>query len=73
MRHTSGKVKQQVYREYGITKEQRPGGLRFDVDHLISLQLGGADVAANLWPQSFDTQPWEAAQKTRSRTGFTPV
>jgi len=43
-RHTSGKVEERVYREYGITKEQRAGGSHFEVDHLISLQLGGADV-----------------------------
>jgi hypothetical protein len=67
-RHTSGKVKQQVYREYGITKEQRAGGSRFEVDHLISLQLGGADVAENLWPQSFDTRPWNARTKDALET-----
>jgi len=63
VRHTSGKVKAEVYREYGITKEQRAGGSHFEVDHLISLSLGGADVAENLWPQSFDTQPWNARTK----------
>jgi hypothetical protein len=65
VRHTSGKLKAFIYREYGITAEQRAGGSRFEVDHLISLSLGGADVAANLWPQSFDTQPWNAAVKDR--------
>jgi hypothetical protein len=30
---------------------------------LIPLGLGGADVAGNLWPQSRDTRPWDAARK----------
>lgn len=44
-RHTSGKLKAVVYREYGITKEQRRHG-HYEIDHLIPLGLGGADVAA---------------------------
>ncbi len=59
MRHTSGRLKHRIYREYGI--EPRPG--HYEIDHLISLQLGGADVAANLWPQSHDTEPWNARVK----------
>jgi hypothetical protein len=65
VRHTSGKLKEQVYRAYGITKEQRASGTHFEVDHLISLGLGGADVAENLWPQSYDTQPWNAHVKDK--------
>jgi hypothetical protein len=44
VRHTSGKLKTEIDQEYGIDK--RDG--HFEVDHLISLELGGADVAANL-------------------------
>jgi hypothetical protein len=65
VRHTSGKLKEQVYRAYGITKDERAGGSHFEVDHLISLALGGADVAANLWPQSYDTAPWNAHVKDK--------
>ncbi len=50
VRHTSGKVKASIYREYGLDRTLS----HFEVDHLISLELGGADVAANLWPQSYD-------------------
>jgi hypothetical protein len=46
-------------------KEQRSGASHFEVDHLISLELGGADVAENLWPQSYDTQPWNAHVKDK--------
>jgi hypothetical protein len=61
VRHTSGKLKAKVYRNYGLDRRQG----HYEVDHLISLQLGGADTEANLWPQSYDTQPWNAAVKDR--------
>lgn len=58
-RHTSGKLKSFVYREYGV--DRRSG--HYEIDHLIPLSLGGADTAANLWPESWDTRPWNAARK----------
>ena len=27
------------------------------------LELGGADTEANLWPESYDTEPWNAHLK----------
>jgi len=41
--------KKQVFEEYGI-----PWSLhsKYEVDHLISLELGGSNDLANLWPQS---------------------
>ena len=30
------------------------------VDHLIPLEVGGADVRENLWPESWDTEPWNS-------------
>src|SRR5690348_15722019 len=59
VRHTSGQLKSFVYREYGIDRHQGD----YEMDHLIPLGIGGADVAANLWPESYDTQPWSAAVK----------
>jgi hypothetical protein len=58
-RHTSAKLKAFVYREYGI--DRRSG--HYEIDHLIPLSLGGADAAANLWPESWDTHPWNATRK----------
>ncbi len=55
-------VKQQVYAEYGITRHQ-PG--EYEVDHLISLELGGSNSIKNLWPQSYMTQPWNAHVKDK--------
>lgn len=53
-------VKKQVYAEYGIPSH-RPGD--YEVDHLISLELGGSNSVKNLWPQSYRTQPWNAHVK----------
>src|SRR5438067_9554474 len=61
VRHTSGKLKAQIYREYGI---DRASG-HFEIDHLIPLELGGADVAGDLWPGSYDTTPWNAHVKDK--------
>ena len=59
MRHTSGKMKAHVYRRYGIDRHSG----HFEVDHRIPLELGGADTEANLWPESYDTEPWNAHLK----------
>jgi hypothetical protein len=61
VRHTSGKLKAAIYSEYGVNKAAG----HFEIDHLISLELGGADEAANLWPQSYDTTPWNAHVKDK--------
>lgn len=47
-------VKDQVYSEYGITSHE-PG--QYEVDHLISLELGGSNSIANLWPEPADPRP----------------
>src|SRR5713101_7968165 len=61
VRHTSGELKALIYREYGL---DRTSG-HFEIDHLNSLELGGADVAENLWPESYDTTPWNAHVKDK--------
>jgi hypothetical protein len=61
VRHTSGKLKRRVYEEYGI--DSRTG--HYEIDHLIPLELGGADVRQNVWPESYDTEPWNAHTKDR--------
>jgi hypothetical protein len=62
VRHVPAEVKQSVYRAYGITGHA-PG--EYEVDHLISLELGGSNAARNLWPQSYYTSPWNAHVKDR--------
>jgi hypothetical protein len=56
------KVKAAAYREYGLTS--RKCG-HCEIDHRIPLELGGADVQKNLWPESYDTEPWNAHVKDR--------
>lgn len=40
------KLKRQMYTAYGI-----PAGTASELDHLVSLELGGANDATNLWPE----------------------
>lgn len=42
--------KDQVYAEYGIT-QHAPGA--YEMDHDISLEIGGSNDIKNLWPQSY--------------------
>jgi len=60
VRHTSGRVKHEVYWTYEI--DRRTG--HYEMDHLIPLALGGADVPANLWPEDYDNE-WGAEAKDR--------
>ena len=60
VRNVPADVKRQVYAEYGIVSHT-PG--EYEVDHLISLELGGSNSIKNLWPQSYLTQPWNAHVK----------
>lgn len=60
IRNVPAAVKRRVYASYGITHRE-PG--EYEVDHLISLELGGSNSIRNLWPQSFRTRPWNARVK----------
>src|SRR5690242_1314069 len=48
VRDVSTSLKKQVYAAYGV-KSRLPG--QYEVDHLVSLQLGGSNDIANLWPE----------------------
>ena len=62
MRDVPQSVKNQVYRQYGVvSREPR----EYEVDHLISLELGGSNSIRNLWPQSYITQPLNAHVKDK--------
>lgn len=60
IRNVPQSVKEAVYKSYGIT-HRKPG--QYEIDHLVSLELGGTNSQDNLWPQSYDTQPWNARVK----------
>lgn len=51
VRAVSATLKRKVCDAYGI-KGECPDG-RYEIDHLISLELGGTNDAANLWPQPY--------------------
>jgi hypothetical protein len=50
---TSGQQKQVTYGWYGITHPQgnQGAGQTCELDHLVPLEMGGADTLANIWPQ----------------------
>jgi hypothetical protein len=60
VRNVPQSVKEKAYRNYGILRREKG---EYEVDHLISLQLGGSNSLRNLWPQSFQTKPWNARVK----------
>ena len=60
VRNVPSAVKAQVYKAYGLTNT--PG--HYEVDHLISLELGGANDPKNLWPQTY-SGTWNAHVKDR--------
>jgi hypothetical protein len=51
-RHVTASEKRLVCRAYGITSGCPGRG--YELDHLISIELGGAESEANLWPQPVD-------------------
>jgi hypothetical protein len=62
VRNVPEAVRQEVYREDGITYHGRGD---YEVDHLIPLELGGSNSIKNLWPESHRTSPWNAQVKDR--------
>lgn len=60
VRNVPQSLKEQVYRSYGITS--RESG-EYEIDHIISLELGGSNSIRNLYPESFKTQPLNAHVK----------
>jgi hypothetical protein len=54
VRNVPDSEKNQVYAEYGI-KSHTPG--QYEVDHLVSLELGGSNDVSNLWPELAEPKP----------------
>ena len=50
VRHVTAQTKQERYRAYGLP-HHRPGD--YEMDHLISLELGGDNESTNLWPEPY--------------------
>ena len=54
VRNVPESEKNQVYAEYNITS--RTSG-QYEVDHLVSLELGGSNDISNLWPELASPKP----------------
>jgi hypothetical protein len=53
-------MEQKVFARYRLPWASRPA---FKIDHLIPVELGGADTVDNLWPQSLRARPYGAERK----------
>ena len=62
VRNVPQSLKEQVYKSYGVTSRQ-PG--EYEIDHIISLELGGSNSIRNLYPESYKTQPLNARVKDK--------
>jgi hypothetical protein len=60
VRHVPQALKRKVFQAYKVTP--KPG--QFEIDHLISLELGGSNDFSNLWPQPY-AGPLNAHDKDR--------
>lgn len=59
VRNVSAATKRKVFELYKVN----PASDKFEIDHLISLQLGGSNDITNLWPESYTTKPLNARVK----------
>jgi hypothetical protein len=53
-RNVSSATKRRIYASYGIAHHGRG---EYEVDHLVSLELGGSNTAANLFPEAANPRP----------------
>ena len=55
VRYVSAKTKFDVTEEYGL--ERRSYWPAIEIDHIVSLELGGSNEIANLYPEKADAHP----------------
>ncbi len=53
-------VRKAVFHEYGMDRSE---SRHFEVDHLITPELGGTDDIRNLWPEPYSSTEWNAYVK----------
>lgn len=53
-------MEQKVFARYRLPWDWRA---QFKIDHLVPLELGGADTIDNLWPQRIRAKPYSAERK----------
>ena len=61
VRNVPEAIKSAIFDEYGIVPKRG----EYEIDHLVSLEIGGSNDVSNLWPQSYVTLPWNAHLKDR--------
>jgi hypothetical protein len=54
VRPVPARLKNMAYREYGLSSGRRGA---YTVDHLVSVELGGSNDLANLWPEAATPKP----------------
>lgn len=59
VRHVTPAEAASIFKRYGVDATLD----RYEIDHLISLELGGTNDVTNLWPQSYTTLPLNAHVK----------
>lgn len=70
-RFVTEETKVDVFHRYGLTGNNDAAcvpdshGRRCEVDHLVSLEIGGTNSILNLWPQPRGTTPWNATVKDK--------
>ena len=65
VRNVPASVRKQVFASYRMTnKTGWCGKAGCELDHLVSLELGGSNDASNLWPQPYAGR-WNAHHKDR--------
>jgi len=56
LRHVTASDHRKVFALYKIPCGEKCGQ-RYEVDHLISLEIGGTNDITNLWPQPYEPKP----------------
>jgi hypothetical protein len=58
-----------IYKLYGVTPTDR---INYTLDHLVPLEIGGADVVENLWPEPRRSLAgeWDDTRKDQSSIGW---
>lgn len=67
LRNVPESEKMAVYKSYGILPHQGYCAVAqgCEVDHLISLEIGGSNDQRNLWPEPYSGTPWSARVKDK--------
>jgi hypothetical protein len=56
-RNVSDETKEAIVKTYGIVYNPADEGKVYEIDHLVSLELGGSNDPSNLWPEPYDPPP----------------